>query len=72
MELSTLLAVVQEMGQRLANETHGDSYYLVEELNEILHQARLSMKGIKSAQRKGGANEAAAGDGVVEIPPATK
>ncbi len=52
-ELSTLLAVVQEMGQRLANETHGDSFYLVEELNEILHQARLAMKRIKSAQRKG-------------------
>ena len=31
-ELSDLLLVVQEMGQRLAVETHGDSYSQVREL----------------------------------------
>lgn len=39
-ELSDLFFVVQEMGQRLAKETHGDSYDLVLELNQILHRAR--------------------------------
>lgn len=39
-ELSELLFVVQQMGRRLADETHGESYALVRELNEALHQAR--------------------------------
>jgi hypothetical protein len=42
-ELSDLLFVVQEMGRRLANETHGESYDLVRELNELLHQARAKL-----------------------------
>ena len=42
-ELSDLLFVVQEMGHRLANETHGDPYALVNELNKTLHQARIVM-----------------------------
>ena len=39
-ELLDLLAVVQKMGRRLAYETHGESYDLVREMNELLHQAR--------------------------------
>jgi uncharacterized coiled-coil protein SlyX len=46
-ELSDLLAVVQEMGVRLANETHGDDYDLVRELNDLLHQTRIAMQQIK-------------------------
>jgi hypothetical protein len=47
-ELSDLMLVMQEMGQRLANETHGDAYASVRELNEILHQARLQIEQIKA------------------------
>ena len=47
-ELSDLLLVVQEMGQRLANETHGDAYAPVRELNEFLHQARQQIEKIKA------------------------
>ena len=46
-ELSDLLLVVQEMGQRLANETHGDAYAPVRELNELLHQTRLQIERIQ-------------------------
>lgn len=46
-ELSDLLVVVQEMGRRLADETHGDAYAKVRELNELLHQARLQLSRIK-------------------------
>ncbi|GAB2896892.1 hypothetical protein GCM10027046_28000 [Uliginosibacterium flavum] len=46
-ELSDLLVVVQEMGRRLADESHGDSYAKVRELNEILHQARNQLNKIK-------------------------
>jgi len=50
-ELSDLLLVAQEMGQRLANETHGDAYAPVRELNELLHQSRQQIEIIKA--RKG-------------------
>ena len=46
-ELSDLLGVVQEMGRRLADETHGDSYARVRELNELLHQARFLLGKIE-------------------------
>ena len=46
-ELSDLLAVVQEMGHRLADETHGDAYAKVRALNELLHQARSQLNKIK-------------------------
>jgi len=46
-ELSDLLFVVQEMGRRLANETHGDAYSQVRQLNEFLHQARIQLDKIK-------------------------
>jgi hypothetical protein len=47
-EISELLAVVQEMGRRLANETHGTPYALVLELNELLHQARAKIEQIQA------------------------
>lgn len=46
-ELSELLFVVQQMGNRLADETHGDSYALVRELNETLHQARTRIRALE-------------------------
>ena len=46
-ELSELFAVVQEMGRRLANETHGEAYDLVRELNEVLHLTRTKIKQIE-------------------------
>lgn len=48
-EISELLAVVQEMGRRLANETHGTPYALVLELNELLHQARAKIERIQTS-----------------------
>lgn len=48
-EISELHAVVQEMGRRLANETHGNSYALVLELNELLHQARTKIERIQAS-----------------------
>ena len=47
-ELSDLMLVMQEMGQRLANETHGEAYAPVRELNELLHQARVQIEKIKA------------------------
>ena len=52
-ELTDLLIVVQEMGRRLANETHGDAYASVRELNELLHQARLQLVKIKDDAGQG-------------------
>ena len=53
-ELFDLFVVVQEMGQRLAEETHGNSYSQVRELNEILHQARIQLTKIKDGAVNGG------------------
>ena len=53
-ELSDLLLVVQEMGRRLADETHGDSYSQVRELNELLHQTRVQLSKIKDGTAEGG------------------
>ena len=47
-ELAELMLVAQEMGQRLANETHGEAYAPVRELNELLHQARMQVEKIKA------------------------
>ena len=52
-ELSELLVVVQEMGRRLADESHGDAYSGVRELNETLHQARLLLGKIKDEAGRG-------------------
>ena len=48
-ELGDLLALVQKMGRRLANLTHGVEYDLVLELNELLHEARVQMVLIQDA-----------------------
>lgn len=50
-ELNDLFFVVQEMGKRLADETHGTAYDMVSELNAKLHEARLLINRInESAQ----------------------
>lgn len=46
-ELSDLLSVLQRLGRRLADETHGEAYAEVRELNEILHQANLQLSKIR-------------------------
>jgi ElaB/YqjD/DUF883 family membrane-anchored ribosome-binding protein len=46
-ELSDLLVVVQEMGRRLADESHGEAYSRVRELNELLHQVRVQLSRIQ-------------------------
>jgi len=48
-ELTNLIVVVQEMGHRLAYETHGDDYGQVRELNELLHQVRIKMTQIQQS-----------------------
>lgn len=48
-ELSGLLFVVQDMGGRLADETHGEAYDLIRDLNNLLHQARAALTLIKEA-----------------------
>ena len=52
-ELTDLLIVLQEMGRRLAVETHGDAYANVRELNELLHQSRTLLTKIKDEASKG-------------------
>lgn len=52
-ELSDLLFVAQEMGGRLANETHGNAYSQVTQLNEFLHQARIQLDKIKDGTVEG-------------------
>lgn len=39
-ELVDILRVTQEMGRRLASETHGDLYEDVRILNQLLHESR--------------------------------
>jgi|GEM_PF-5391761 len=53
-ELFSLICIVQEVGRRLANETHGDTYSQVKQLNETLHQARIHMNKIKDDTVEGG------------------
>lgn len=48
-ELSGLLFVVQDMSGRLADETHGEAYGLIRDLNNLLHQARAALTLIKEA-----------------------
>jgi len=52
-ELSDLLCVVQEMGRRLANETHGNAYSQARHFNEFLHQARFQLDKIKNGTAQG-------------------
>ena len=57
-ELLDLLVVVQEMGRRLAAETHGDAYSKVRELNELLHQSCVQLVKIKDDNFKSGGADA--------------
>lgn len=45
-ELAELMRLAQEMGRRLANETHGELYDDVRFLNELLHQTRIKAQAI--------------------------
>ena len=45
-ELGDLMSVVQEMGRRLSDETHGDAYENVRRLNEMLHEVRQQIERI--------------------------
>lgn len=47
-ELSELFKVVQEMGRRLGNETHGTAYADVRRFNEMLLEARQQLERIKA------------------------
>jgi len=51
-ELSETLFLVQEMGRRLAQETHGSLYDSVQELNARLHHARLQLNEIETSLPK--------------------
>jgi hypothetical protein len=51
-ELIEFLVIIQKMGQRLAYETHGESYDLVYELNELLHQTREKLELIQRTAQK--------------------
>lgn len=45
-ELAEVMRLAQEMGRRLANETHGELYDDVRFLNELLHQTRIKAQVI--------------------------
>lgn len=47
-QLTEQLFVVQKMGQWLAQETHGDAYVQVRELNLLFHQANIQLRRIKN------------------------
>ncbi len=51
-ELSDLLVVVQEMGRRLASETHGDQYGDVRILVDLFHQARVQLDKVRGDSQK--------------------
>lgn len=46
-ELAEVMRLAQEMGRRLANETHGELYDDVRFLNELLHQTRIKADAIQ-------------------------
>lgn len=46
-ELADVMRLAQEMGRRLAHETHGDLYEDVRFLNELLHQTRIKADAIQ-------------------------
>ena len=50
-ELNDLFFVVQEMGKRLADETHGAAYDTVGELNAKLHEVRLLINKINESTK---------------------
>lgn len=52
-ELSDVIRIAQEMGRRLANETHGSPYAHVEELNRLLHQTHRQLSRIEGCSAGG-------------------
>lgn len=52
-QLAELLAMVQDVAHKLANESHGRSYDQVHELNEILHLARRQIAAIEGEVENG-------------------
>lgn len=46
-ELSHLFVLIQAAGRKLANETHGGSYDLSQEMNELLSLARAKLGKIE-------------------------
>jgi len=46
-ELSHLFVLIQAAGRKLANETHGSSYDLSQEINELLSLARAKLGKIE-------------------------
>lgn len=46
-ELSHLFVLIKAAGRRLANETHGSSYDLAQEMNELLSLARAKLGQIE-------------------------
>lgn len=51
-QLSKLLSVMQDVGRKLANESHGRSYDKVWHLNQILHLAREQIVAIEKEERQ--------------------
>jgi hypothetical protein len=51
-QLAKLLSVTQDMGRKLANESHGRSYDRVREFNEILHLAREQLTAIEQEEKR--------------------
>lgn len=47
-EVADVVRLAQEMGQRLARETHGELYEDVRQLNELLHQSRVRAEHINA------------------------
>jgi hypothetical protein len=47
-ELAELVHLAQETGRRLANESHGEQYDLVREVNELLHRIRVQIELIQA------------------------
>ena len=46
LKLSELLTCAQQMGKRLADETHGDDYSPVRRINELLHEAHQQLNDV--------------------------
>lgn len=47
-QVTQLLSAVQVMARKLANESHGRTYDRVQELNQILHRARMQLNLIEA------------------------
>ncbi len=47
-EISLLFMAIQQLGQVLANHTHGASYRYARELNELLYQARKRLDAMQA------------------------